>query len=296
MSDKEHLPDIHDLSIIGCRSEPNEISGAKCFSDNEGILAPEGAIDDDDEMVDIDKYSEDNRAPKDYVQWLPDMVYAPWMTPAMCRAPTTIIPFDGKGRDPSTLVGLQVRGHHLNMDTGFLELRCTSERVWFFGNGNHQAIKTHVAQQSQEPPKVKKVKSIFGNPDEDEDDDDEGVEDDDNGDYDGISIDSNLSQALDLIGRYPRDRPLMIVEAVVGIRESQVTELGSTEFSIKKHRVIGLRLEGMAEMGFVAYKTERDEDYYPGDADDEDGDDDDDDDMEGDRGYVVMYEDVVVGS
>ncbi|KAL9118801.1 MAG: hypothetical protein Q9187_004645 [Circinaria calcarea] len=307
MADHEDLPDIHDLSIIDCRSEADKISGPGYISDNEGISAPEDALD-DDEMVDIDKYLEDNKASNDYARLPPDQAYAPWMTPAMCRAPTTIIPFDGKGRDPSTLVGLKVRRHRLYMGTGCLELRCTSERVQFFGYGNHKIQRTHDddddAQQSQEPQKIKKVHSIFGysvEEDEDEDPDegrgDEEDEDDDNGDYDGISIDSNLSRALDLIGRCPHHGPLVIEEAVVGIRESRVTDLGSTKFLLQKHQVIGLRLDGMAEMGFIAYKTEKDEDYDPDDADggDDDDDDDDDDDMEGDRGYMVKYEDVVVG-
>ena len=124
----------------------------------------------------------------------------------------------------------------------------------------------------------------------------EDSDSDDNGDYIGISIDSNLSRPLDLLNHHPHDRYLAIEEAVVGIRESQVTDFRTTKYSIHKHRVIGLRLEGMEEMGFVAYKTERDGDYDDDSVDlvDVNGCRDDEDE-DGEGGYMVGYEDVVIG-
>ena len=262
MFDNEDLPDIQDLAL------------EDYLSDYDKMEVPQNALD-DDAMEDIDDFSGTNKTSNDYA-WLPqDQAYAPWMTPAMCRAPTTIIPFDGKGKNPSTLVGLKVQRYRFEKGTACLDIKWTTEQVLFFSGETRSSL---------EPQKPQKPKSIFG-PEEDEEDE---YEDDDNSDYDGISIDSNLSQALDFIGRYPHCGPLTIEEAVVGIRESKVTDFGTNRYSVKKHRVVGLRLEGMAEMGFIAYKTERDRDDDPGHTDGTDSDSD------GEKSYMVGYEDVVV--
>jgi len=80
---------------------------------------------------------------------------------------------------------------------------------------------------------------------------------DEDEDEDEICIDGNLETALDAL-RGKRDKTLKIVEAVVGERESDVCGLWDVKFWKLKHRVVGLRLEGMEELGYVACMTECD--------------------------------------
>lgn len=134
---------------------------------------------------------------------------------------TEIISFDGKGGDSMTLVGREVQWYYENEEPNRLELKCSNGRVQFH----------------------KKGVTEDWDPNDDEDDPE-------------VCIDANIDEALDTL-RGKRGKTLTILEAVVGQRESDVCGIWDVEFWKLKHRVIGIRLEGMDRLGYVYCKTER---------------------------------------
>lgn len=138
--------------------------------------------------------------------------------------PTKIIPFDGKGEDPATLVGLEVHWYYMYEEPPRLELKCPNGRVQFHKEGTTEDWDPNGAEDVYE-----------------------------------FWMDDNLDEALNALhGR--ADKTLTILEAVVGQRESEVCAYFDVEVSKLKHRVIGIRLEGMDQLGYIFCKTEYDGD------------------------------------
>lgn len=139
---------------------------------------------------------------------------------------TQIVPFDGRGRDPSTLVGHKVQWYCKPKQPPRLVLMCASEVVQFH--------KGFVFKYRWDP------------------------------NYDGlrhqIRMDDNLLQALHTLPGKP-DKSLTIVEAVVGQRYSKVTQ-ANTDAGYRtlrhSHRVIGIRLERMKELGYISARSDSD--------------------------------------
>lgn len=69
-------------------------------------------------------------------------------------------------------------------------------------------------------------------------------------------MDNNLEEALDTL-HDRQGKKLNILEAVIGQRESEVCGIWDVKFWKLKHRVIGIRLEGMDQLGYVFCKAER---------------------------------------
>ena len=137
---------------------------------------------------------------------------------------TIIIPFDGKGGDPTTLIGREVQWYYENEEPTRLEFKCSDGRLQFLKEG--------VAE--------------YWNPNDDGDD------------YE-LCMDNNLEKSLDSLRGKP-DGKLKILEAVVGQRESEVCGAWDVKFWKLKHRVIGIRLEGMDHLGYIFCKTEHEGD------------------------------------
>ena len=135
---------------------------------------------------------------------------------------TIIIPFDGKGGDPTTLVSHKVQWYYENEEPTRLEFKCSNERLQFHKEG---------VTEDWDPY----------------DDDDDGYE---------ICMDDNLDKALDTL-HGKQGKKLKILEAVIGQRESEVCGIWDVIFWKLKHRVIGIQLEGMDQLGYIFCKTER---------------------------------------
>ena len=140
---------------------------------------------------------------------------------------TIIIPYDGKGGDPTTLIGREVQWYYETEEPTRLEFECSDGRLQFLKEG--------VAED--------------WDPNDDEDE------------YE-LCMDDNLEKSLESL-RGKRDRKLKILEAVVGERESEVCGAWDVKFWKLKHRVIGIRLEGMDQLGYIFCETE-----HEGDEDD----------------------------
>ena len=100
---------------------------------------------------------------------------------------TTIIPFDGKGGDPTTLVDREVQCYYENEEPTRLEFKCSDGRLQF-----HKECVTE-------------------NWDLDDDDDEDHE----------VCMDENLQEALDLL-RGKQGKKLKLLEAVTGQCESEV--------------------------------------------------------------------------
>ncbi|KAG8525554.1 uncharacterized protein KY384_009198 [Bacidia gigantensis] len=153
---------------------------------------------------------------------------------------TTIIPFDGRGGDPATLVGREVQWYSRNARPTRIEFECPEGRLQFF-------------EETWNP----------GNNDEDE----KELK---------FCMDDNLEEALEGLGGQD-GKKLKILEAVVALREDKPCSM--VVFPKLKHRVIGIRLEGMDRLGYISCKEE----YYGEDEDDFEG-------------YEVCFYDVVLAS
>ncbi|KAL9630479.1 MAG: hypothetical protein Q9164_006394 [Protoblastenia rupestris] len=135
---------------------------------------------------------------------------------------TTMTPFDGKGGDPTTIVGREVQWYYENEEPTRLEFKCSDGRLQFHKEG--------VTEEW------------------DSDNDDDNYE---------VCMDDNLEEALDKL-RGKQGKKLKILEAVTAQRESEVCGIWDVTFWKLKHRVIGIRLEGMDQLGYIFCKTERD--------------------------------------
>ena len=133
--------------------------------------------------------------------------------PQSSETTTTIIPFDGKGRDPQSLVGRKIKWYYKSgKGISLLTFKCY--------NGNAQ----------------------FVNP-ADLIDYEEGITEND--DMTWFHFDRNLKTSLASLDRSGRTTCL-IEEACVGSRKD-----GSTSY-----RVVGIRCEGMSNIGFIYCKKQ----------------------------------------
>ena len=156
---------------------------------------------------------------------------------------TTIIDWDGIGTDPATLVGLQIYGFVLN------EEGC--ELVLDVGQGQQIRIEARYASMR----------------------------------YAEIAMDEHLHAAISHLEREhdygqankplendPTRKPLLVLEASLGIRRSTVAKdpqessrkKPELETWVENHKVIGLRLQGMKAMGWIFCRDGEDDPLNPG--------------------------------
>jgi hypothetical protein len=129
---------------------------------------------------------------------------------------TTIIPFDGKGRDPNSLVGRKIKWYYKSgKGIGFLTFKCQDGIAQFYNELDLVGYEPGVTENNDISTR--------------------------------LHLDPNLKSALSSLSRSERTT-CTIEEACTGKRK-----VGSEEF-----RVIGIKLQGMREMGFIyCKKSER---------------------------------------
>lgn len=163
----------------------------------------------------------------------------------LCRSydHTTIIDWDGIGVDPTTLVGLPIYGFVLNGEG--------CEMVLDIGEGQEIRIEARYASMR----------------------------------YAEIAMDEPLHTAINHLERErhygkenkplendPTRKPLLIVEAALGMRRSTVAKepqepsrrKSELETWVENHKVVGLRLQGMKAMGWIFCRDGEDDPWNPG--------------------------------
>jgi hypothetical protein len=124
---------------------------------------------------------------------------------------TTIIPFDGKGRDPNSLVGRKIKWYYKSgKGIGLLTFKCQDGIAQFYNELDLVGYEPGVTE---------------------------------NNDMTWFHLDPKLKSALSSLSRSERTI-CTIEEACTGKRK-----VGSEEF-----RVIGIKLQGMRERGFIYCK------------------------------------------
>jgi hypothetical protein len=156
-------------------------------------------------------------------------------------------PFGHCGEKAGNLVGRRIQWYYEGEEPSRLELKCDNGRV--------QILERDTLESWED--------GSWGDNDEPEAE---------------ICMDEQLEDALESL-RGQRGKSLCIEEAALGQRESRVTSMRDTHWRHMKHRVIGIRLDGMTDIGFIYGKGEMDGDY------------DDKNDLEN---YNLIYCDIVV--
>lgn len=134
---------------------------------------------------------------------------------------TEILPFDGTGKDPKTLVGLKVRWYYEHDQPSRLELQCSRGIVQFYKEGVTNDWDPNAAEVDYE-----------------------------------VCMDDHLQAALETLRGQRGKKTLKILEAVVGQRESVACSFWDDKCEQLQHRVIGIRLEGMDRLGYIFCKTD----------------------------------------
>lgn len=175
----------------------------------------------DDEDDDDDNYSMDGEGNP-----LP-----PRDMSASVSHPLRIIPFDGKGLDPATLIGQRIRRFSMNMGEGFILPTDQGQVTITFSDGMPFSRYTDIAA-------------------------DEAL-------LEGLKCVERVTEMLyvgdEEITRAEREKEekkggdLLIVEAAVGMRKCA---------DFWEYRVVGIRCEGMEKMGFVFAEDVELDDYY----------------------------------
>jgi len=125
---------------------------------------------------------------------------------------TTVIPFDGKGRDPQSLVGRKIK--------------------WYYKSGKGISLLTFKCQDGN--AQFVNPADLMGY--------EEGIPENDPS---WFHFDSNLKMALSSLDRSGRTTCL-IEEACVGQRNDGLTN----------YRVVGIRCEGMTNIGYIYCKKQ----------------------------------------
>ena len=136
---------------------------------------------------------------------------------------TNIVKFDGTGQDPTQIAGYHIEWHEIHENPARLEIQCLDGALQFRKEGLTENWEPALSGHNYE-----------------------------------ICMDGNLEKALHRID-YGQYQEVEIMEAVTAVRESNVCRRSDIVFSGLKHRVIGLRLEGMQDLGYIYCKLEYDD-------------------------------------